>query len=294
MNGFGRLVHGELGRVTSYGEPEDGTGWIHYRCHWWMDPRKNASWYERQRQERTAENLAQEVDCSYDASASNRILAEFNPQRHVVSDHTWARDFVPYLVRASSILAMDFGTGPSLTALVECYYWENLDLLAVSRYRVWSEAHPDEVAQDIGAMGWYTAATPGNPTPDLVVGDPACRQRGANQRSWRDYLRDHGINVRTRRRKLEDAINRMRAAFRDGRIVLSPACARRTDRAFPSLSDSIGQYRRATPEYASSPQDYVGGIPKPRQDVNSHLCDALSYAAEWTWSRRKPRQHHGS
>lgn len=45
--------------------------------HWRLHPEKDEAWYERQKENKSAETLAQEIDISYDVSGRGRVYPEF-------------------------------------------------------------------------------------------------------------------------------------------------------------------------------------------------------------------------
>jgi hypothetical protein len=304
MNDFGRLVHGKYGRVRKYGDPaDDGVGWIHYRVTHDMDPRKTDAWLETQKAERSDTEIAQELLVDYEASDERaRIWPEFKRRRHMLTDDEWRNDIGPFLDGATIIEGWDFGSGPSLTAVVWCAHFPSEDILAVIDYRAWTQALPVDIARDVIAAGWYAKVPKGNVLglppmsggrlPNLRVGDPAMEQTESDQRSWRKRMRDYGIHIKGKRRTLARALLHMRERLGAGKIVFSPRCDERRPgmkKRIPTLVESVQGYKRNTPEHRSTAQDYVGNIPKPRPDIHSHLCDALSYAVEWAFMRPKVR-----
>lgn len=53
-----------------------------YVCHWSEHPELDLAWYNEQREHMTEEQVAQELDCSFDASAGGRVLKEVGIDSH--------------------------------------------------------------------------------------------------------------------------------------------------------------------------------------------------------------------
>lgn len=57
-----------------------------FTCHWSEHPDLDAAWYNAQRQHMTDEQIAQELDCSFESSAGGRVLKEVHLDSHFTLD----------------------------------------------------------------------------------------------------------------------------------------------------------------------------------------------------------------
>lgn len=75
------------------------------RLHWTSHPLKTRAWYEKEKKERTKQDLAAEVDIDYTASVSNKAWESFEYDLHVLDD-------ILYDPTLPIILACDFNIEP--------------------------------------------------------------------------------------------------------------------------------------------------------------------------------------
>jgi hypothetical protein len=54
-----------------------------YRLFWQMHPEKTEQWYKEQCQRMTSNEVARELDISYELSATSRVFNCFNERKHV-------------------------------------------------------------------------------------------------------------------------------------------------------------------------------------------------------------------
>lgn len=287
-NHFARLVHGEGVETHKFGE--SGLGWCHYRMHYSQHPERDPKteqgqrWMEAEKAKRTPEAWSQEQEIDYQASAPGRIWPEWNDLTHIYPADLWRAE-QEVLHGAPIWEGWDFGSGPSLTAVVWAAYLESVDRLYLLDYRVWREADYETVARDVAAAGWRTIYSPDGRVPYRRVGDIAGKARGADQQSWLTHLDSCGIKIAGLSMPGETVRALIRIKIREERILGAPQIARRypgQQHGTPTLAESISQYRRAT---SGRPEDYSGDTPKPDKGPHSHASDALQLIAHDIWTR---------
>lgn len=289
-NFFASLVHGEGVTTVKYGQT--GLGWCHHRMHYSQHPERNpetpqgAAWMEREKSRRTEEAWAQEQEIDYTASAPGRIWRDFSSVTHVLTPEEWRSLFAPWsrLSQTPVYEGWDFGSGPSLTAVVWVAHDEANDRLILLDYRMWKETDFDKIADDVGDAGWLTDKNPNGRRPTRRLGDIAGKQRGSDQRSWMRNLGSRGIDLEAR--SLADAEytrTQIGLAIREERLLCAPACGVRypgLQDAAPTLVECLEQYARAVKGDAA---EYVGDTPPAKKDKYSHAADALQYVADAIW-----------
>lgn len=274
-NTFYKVERGEGRETTDLGVR--GNGWVRMEMHYRDNPSKDAEWVDIKRSSMTAEAWAQEYEGDYSASAPGRIWPEFNARHHVLSPKDWRR----VLTRADTerweiIEGWDYGV-TSLTAVVWALYDRAHDVLYLADYGAWRERRVDEIARDVGAYGWACSFNPDGIDPDRRVGDPAGQNRDSMLTSPVANFAQYAIRIQPQRIKSGRAIrDTIRLKISEDRIRLAPKCAARKDKALPSLSDCLEQYRRKDP---------TGTDPTPRKDDYSHAADALQYIAASIWQQ---------
>ena len=263
MNSWGHLIHmpqNQNKRVT---------------LHWTLHPKKDQSWYEYQKSRMTEEDLAQEVDISYQRSVRGVVyptwvhvpkgVYPFEPRWHLyVSwdfglDETamiwWLRDPVTGRVRATDCYRnqqkpitfyIPFVTG-SIPAGTPRDEYTSYDLAKIAAHAQFG--------------------------PAIHFGDPSVRQRNvASGYSAMDVLAEHGIYIVTNE-KAKDFKTRRTAAelgFRDLEVNINPDgpldCS--------ELDEAMKQARY--PERRDDSQS-TSEVRLPVHDWTSHLRSALEY-----------------
>lgn len=99
MNSSGRLRHADPPKVAVY------------TLHWRLHPKKDDAWYEQECARRTPEQVAQELDISYERSVAGRVYPEW--------DRVPAGDY-PYVPGWPLFVSWDFGLDDA-TALI---WWQ--------------------------------------------------------------------------------------------------------------------------------------------------------------------------
>lgn len=253
----------------------EGDGWIRLEMHYRDNPSKDAQWAAIKRAGMTAEAWAREYECDYSASAPGRIWPEFVASRHVLNRAEWRR----VIERADSegweiLEGWDYGV-TSLTATVWGLYDKGRDVLYLHDYGMWRERRIDEIARDVGAYGWACSYAPDGIEPHRRLGDPAGRNRDSMLSSPVSNLAEYAIRVQSQRIHNGPALRDLiRLKISQDRVLLSPACAVKKDKALPSLADCLEQYRREKPD---------GTDPTPKKDQYSHAADALQYICASLW-----------
>jgi hypothetical protein len=272
-NTFYQVEQGEGRQTTDLGVA--GDGWVRMRLHYSDNPSKDAEWVSIKRSGMTAEAWAQEFECDYSASAPGRIWPEYRADKHVLSRGEWRRVLARAEEQGWEILeGWDYGVS-SLTATVWGVYDRSGDVLYLADYGSWRERRIDEIAQDVGAYGWACSFNPDGIEPDRRVGDPAGQSRDSMLHSPVSNLAEYAIRVQPQRIKNGRALRDMiRLKIAEDRVRLAPGCAVRKDKALPSLSECLEQYRRKDP---------TGTDPTPKKDDYSHGSDAFQYICAAIW-----------
>jgi hypothetical protein len=287
---FERIVKGEDVQTTEWGDPDPKLGWLRYQCTHDMDPRKTADVLARESARMTHEEAQQELYGSFDAHTIGKIWPEFNRDEHVYSWEQWPDEYraIMQAGRWSLWEAWDFGVNPSLSAVV--WAIELAESLYLLDYRCWVNATPETIAKDVAAAGYFTRHSPQGRKPDYRVGDPAMNLRVQINGSWRDFMREQGIDLQSmpNNESREASVMRVRKAIIDGRLYCAPACGVRHDRRMPTLVDSLVNYKRMVPRGKDSIHTYSGrpDVP-PEKNEHSHLADCVQYIGDWVWATRK-------
>jgi hypothetical protein len=272
-------------------QPEPG--YHHHSLHWSMDPRYDESWAERQRASMSEAEWLINYEISYEASTPGRIWKEFSRHVHVLPDEDWdvfVRDVLPQC-------RIYEGGDPGLycSFLWVAHYTdkdgadEAIILDYVSQYEHIVNAM-GSIVQDWAPYGVRTGKNERGLLPAVRIGDPSIGHRNAiTLNTWRNNLRELGVSItptkalKGQTKKMRDAVS---AAFREGRLWLSPHCMRKPDgvdehgKRLPSLVDAIEQYRLLLREGDNHPE--------PNKGPESHPCDGLQYVVASIWPTGEP------
>lgn len=240
-----------------YGAKDSGFQTL--RFHWGDHPHRTEKWYNQRRRSMTDEQIARELDISYEDSVVGRIFTEFNFKKHVS----------PYRLIYNPDLPLyttwDFGIGdPTAILFIQTDPMDSVYII-------------DEFQDSGKDTSYYTkeivkvVKTWGYPDDDALqilknaahYGDPAGSHRGARLESWiGDIYQRLGIMIQTKPGVAKiDKINRVKMLLRNGNILISPHCTR--------LIEAVQNYRRET--------DRMGRVlsEKPVHNWASHFNDAL-------------------
>lgn len=94
---------------------------------WKLHPLKDQAWYEYEKQRRTAEELAQEVDMSYSKSQEGRVYPEWN-------EDNIEKGYFPYDPDLSLYVGWDFGKSDD-TAIIWCQRTRNNKIRIIDTYK---------------------------------------------------------------------------------------------------------------------------------------------------------------
>lgn len=272
-NCFYNVERGVDRETTDAGKP--GDGWIRMEMHYRDNPSKDAEWVAIKRAGMTPEAWAREYEGDYSASAPGRIWPEYLAPKHVLSRAEWSRVATRADDEGWEILeGWDYGV-TSLTATVWALYNKTNDVLYLADYGMWRERRIDEIARDVGAYGWACSFNEYGLPPHRRLGDPAGRNRDSMLTSPVANLSQYAINIQSQRIANGPALRDLiRLKISQDRVLLAPRCKVRKDKALPSLSDCLEQYRRKDP---------TGTDPTPKKDDYSHAADAFQYICASIW-----------
>ena len=150
--------------------------------HWKIHPLRDDKWYQDQVINMTPDEVARELDISYEKSVAGQIyhMFDYNTQ---VGDYPYDPDFPLYR-------GWDFGTG-NPTAIL----WIQERPVPGQRYpeiRIFDELEQSERTPDY--FGNIVNAKPYR-SDAKDFGDPAGKQRQANMKSWVSWLGECGIRI---------------------------------------------------------------------------------------------------
>lgn len=226
-----------------------------------------------------------------------RIYPEFDPGRHFAKPHTV--ESVEELLHAFSLYeAWDFGSGAaSATATVWAYFDKSDDRLYLWDWFADYEQPVEHYAQEVAARGYRTKHNPQGRLPYERLGDPAGRQRDAEQKHWFGRLSaEHGIELRPAVNRPNESIQTVKWALREGRIRLHPRCAHKLPvgplsggrRTSKSLSDAFQEYVWNVPDDYDPAVASRPGADKPRKNWASHPMNAVEYICREIWGYVAP------
>ena len=150
--------------------------------HWTLHPLRNKKWYDRQVANMTPDQIARELDISYEKSIAGQIynMFDFNTQ---VGDYPYIDDFPLYG-------AWDFGIGnPTFILWIQerpIPGQKYPRIIIIDEYEA-SGQSPPHFAKKVELKPYKK---------DIKhYGDPAGKQRELNLKSWISWLGEFGINI---------------------------------------------------------------------------------------------------
>ena len=166
-----------------------------YSLHWKLHPGRNQDWYNQQVLNMTPDQVARELDISYEKSIAGQIYSmfDFNTQ---VGDYKFNPDFPLYR-------AWDFGIGnPTFVLWIQerPIPGQQFPEIAIIDELEASGQMPPYFAKEVLNKPYTTTNSMGRKVHvDCVdYGDPAGKQRELNLKSWISWLGEFGINIRVK------------------------------------------------------------------------------------------------
>lgn len=163
--------------------------------HWSMHPERDEKWYEQQKMNMTKDQVARELDISYELSVSGQIYYMFDFSKQV-GKYEYDPELPLYC-------GWDFGIG-NPTAIL----WiqerpvpgQPIPEIRIIDELEENEKSPPFYAEIIRSKPYMTRDERGNLKPKEIIhyGDPAGKQRQVNMKSWISWLGELGIHIRTR------------------------------------------------------------------------------------------------
>ena len=160
--------------------------------HWKLHPERNQEWYDKQVVNMTPDQIARELDISYEKSIAGQIYSMFDFNKQV-GDYPFNPDLPLYR-------GWDFGVGNPTFIL-----WFQERPVPGQPYpeiRIIDELEasgqtPPFFAQACNDKPFFTRNQHGRKIPVDVIdyGDPAGKQRELNLKSWVSWLGEYGIKI---------------------------------------------------------------------------------------------------
>ena len=220
------------------------------RVHWREHPERDDAWYTAMTRDMTEEEIAQELEISYEKSTRDRIYAEFDYSVHVRGD-------VEYNSLLPLYTAQDFGYRDPWVIL-----WMQTDPMD-NVYVIDEYVNSGRIVDHYANILLEKEKTYKRARENY--GDPAGRQTSPQTGSSiiYEFDRRYGIRIQTRLCPVVDGITAVKRALKEKRLFISSKCVH--------LVDCIENYR-----YVPAP----GGSRRreePLHDWASHTMDALRY-----------------
>lgn len=233
--------------------------------------RLTSPWYDDAIVDLTDEDVAQELDISYEASTTARVYPQFDPDVHVV-------DEIEYDPRVPIELSFDYGYSPSATAVG---IWQDApgELRKIGEVEV-HEATPDRVAELIRDALRDLGVPPLETEPRftrrlLAIGDPAGEARSiATGESIVDEYAKQGFEIVSERFTVRETIRALQ------RVLMGrPKPVRYSARGCPATILHMAENRW--------PTDRSGAVKReasePVNDAHNHMARADAYYVRWKW-----------
>lgn len=153
-----------------------------YSLHWKLHPLRNQAWYDRQVKNMTPDQIARELDISYEKSIAGQIYSMFDFNKQV-GDYPYNRDLPLYG-------AWDFGIGnPTFILWIQelpVPGWDYPEIRIIDEYEMAGQMPPH-----------YAKIVDEKPYRKDIkhFGDPAGKQREVNLKSWISWLGEFGIVI---------------------------------------------------------------------------------------------------
>jgi hypothetical protein len=220
-------------------------------------------WYDQAIIELTDEQVAQELDISYERSLEARVYPEFQADLHTI-------DYVPYAPDVNVELSWDFGVDTTAVGI-----WQDYRdvLVKIGEY----EAHdlaPEDVAAGLRTvlqdLGVPVAHTMPNFTREwFAIGDPAGEARQqATARSLIDDYRGLGFNITTQRQSIDRTIVALKRL-----LIGRPKPVRYSRETCPLTIRHLEQNRWPTDRQGRRKPN----VREPLNDQHNHMLRADAY-----------------
>ena len=245
---------------------------------WRTDPRRSPEWFDglltgQDGVVLTWDEREQEHACSFAGVSGERVLRADRDRVEYEDDDF---DDMDRIRRSwAMVVAMDFGSGPSLTAAAYILVSWDMDghpdpLMLLDRLQVWQRQPAAVVAQEIRDT---LAESYGHNV--YVVGDPAGVQAESDQESWESNLQSAGLPIRCLPAEyngpghIDEALKTLQRVLDQRRLLIH------RKRAAMAM-ETVESWQWDIP--ASLPLELVNRAEiKPRKDVWSHPGDAMRY-----------------
>lgn len=171
--------------------------------HWHLHPHRDNVWYELQKRDMTDEQVAQELDISYERSVKGRVYPEFDYNTHVV-------DGISYNSQLPVYISWDFGLRDATSILA--YQIDVFDNV----YLFW------ELENSGKTIDWYARKLKEQPFYHSIrqhYGDPAGKQKNmiTGYSVIQELAVQHGISIVTRTTSIVDKIRAVKKFLQSGR-----------------------------------------------------------------------------
>lgn len=247
-----------------------------YTLHWTQHPKKDEIWYKEQQRRRSKDDVASELDISYDKSVRGKVYPMWSDIP--TGDFSYRQNLGPLAV------SWDFGIGDATTLIwwqfnVETKKWRAVDCYSSSGWPIdfYLPFVTGKVTSDI--VGKYSeselaliACHARWAAPVAHRGDPAGNQRNlVNGLSVIDALRKSGIAVECRPQvNTFEARKRLTQRFLEHHVegVNAATCGPLIDAMINARYPDRGENSQAVSE-----------VTKPIHDWTSHFRTAVEYMA---------------
>lgn len=258
--------------------------------HWKIHPLKDEAWYEKEKKRRTPEEVAQELDISYDASVTGRVYPEFD---HV--EHGEGIEF-DYDFDFPLFTAWDFGEGgPDPTVVL------------------WLQIHPqtqqiriiDVIEKQTGEMSWFAPFLRQpfmRPMGEYTEKHIEIITRHKNWKISQNWGDPYNANKTMLNTTISKELQRAGISMNPGKRTTVEERIRKTKLAMPRLKvhercrDTFSQsIQNARYPQLSDNSQATNAKTKPIHDWTSHFRTALEYAIDNipdTINRQRPLNLH--
>ena len=238
--------------------------------HWRMHPLKDAKWYEKECERRTPEEIAQELDISYNKSTSNRVYPEFGERNYSEKQEYDSTQplFVSWdfgLKDETAIIWLQQDKKANTVRIIDAYQNSGklIDFyvsLITGEYLSGHEYAETERRLIDKHRGWK---------PAIHFGDPTGNNKNqVSGKSVIQVLAQHGININVnyKKFKIKDRVHSTKLLIR--RLLV--------DKDLEEFIDAMeGSRYPERPEGSQS----VTPVTKPIHDWTSHFRTALEFYA---------------
>tara|TARA_Y100000310_G_C20678963_1_gene814744 strand:+ start:299 stop:1666 length:1368 start_codon:yes stop_codon:yes gene_type:complete len=174
---------------------DSGTTFGKRNCHWSKHPERDKAWYDEQCKDMTSDQVARELDISYEKSVAGQIyhMFDFSSQ---VGEYKYNPDLPLYTT-------WDFGIGNPTAVLwiqeAPIPEWKYPEIRIIDELED-HEKSPPYYADIVNNKPYTKRNAYGRNVLDYDnhFGDPAGKQRELNMKSWISWLDDLGINIKVR------------------------------------------------------------------------------------------------